>query len=57
MGLISRLVWTIAILAGLVAAAVSAVAGRTPLTEQMFAVSLVFGVLGILADRAVRGAR
>lgn len=57
MGVISRFLWTVAILCGLVTLAISVSAGRTPLTEALFAAALVCGVAGILVDRARAGAR
>jgi hypothetical protein len=55
MGLmISVSLWTVALAAAAICAAVSAVVGRTPATEVMFAVSLAAGTLGIAVDRMRR---
>ncbi len=49
----SFLLWFVAIGAGLFALFLSMFVGRTPMTEGLFALSLVAGVLGFVVDRLV----
>lgn len=54
MALLSRFLWTVAIVCGLFCLAISIAVGRTPVTEQLFAVSAVAGALGFGVDRGRR---
>jgi hypothetical protein len=47
----SFLLWFVAIGAGLVCLAVSAVVGQTPVTEGLFGLSLFAGAFGFAVDR------
>jgi hypothetical protein len=51
---LSRFLWTVAIGCGLVCLSISIGAGRTPLTELLFAVAALAGGLGIGVDRVRR---
>lgn len=55
---VSRLLWTVAIAAGLAAAVLSPAQGCTPTTATLFLICLVVGLFGLRVDRSRRaGAR